>query len=121
MLLLKRLQTRSRPFQFRLRSGPGISLSNIAPGAFEFNFRAAARVFVFQLHFIVPDHAFDQLVSREHPSPSALQVGGFLGRNLWPASAGVHCDDFRSTSGTEEQLFQQNCYGISTARPWMRP
>lgn len=121
MLLLERLQTRSRPFQFGLRSGSGISLRNIAPGAFEFDFRSATRTFVFQLHLIVPNHAFDQLVPREHPFPSALQFGGFLGTNLWPATAGVHCDDFRSTSRTEEQIFQQNCYGIRTARPWMRP
>ena len=101
MLLLEFLQTRSRAFQFGLRSGSGISLRNIAPGAFEFDFRSATRTFVFQLHLIVPNHAFDQLVPREHPFPSALQFGGFLGSNLWPAPAGGHCDDFRSTSRTE--------------------
>jgi len=42
MFLLERLQTRSRPFQFGLRSGSGICLRNIAPGAFEFDFRTAA-------------------------------------------------------------------------------
>jgi len=121
MLLLERLQTRSRPFQFGLRSGSGISLRNIAPGAFEFDFSAAARTLVFQLHLIVPNHAFDQLVPREHPFPSALKFGSFLGSNLWSAPAGVHYDDLRSISGTEEQIFQLDCYGISTARPWMRP
>jgi len=122
MLLLERLQTRSRPFQFGLRSGSGISLRNIAPGAFEFDFRSATRTFVFQLHLIVPNHAFDQLVPREHPFPSALKFGSFLGSNLWSAPAGVHYDDLRSISRTtEEQIFQLDCYGISTARPWMRP
>ena len=121
MLLLEPLQTRSRPFQFGLRSGSGISLRNIAPGAFEFDFRSATRTFVFQLHLIVPNHAFDQLVPREHPFPSALKFGSFLGSNLWSAPAGVHYDDLRSISRTEEQIFQLDCYGISTARPWMRP
>ena len=121
MLLLERLQTRSRPFQFGLRSGSGISLRNIAPGAFEFDFRSATRAFVFHLHLIVPDHAFDQLVPREHPFPSALKFGSFLGSNLWSAPAGVHYDDLRSISRTEEQIFQLDYYGISTARPWMRP
>jgi hypothetical protein len=54
------------------------------------------------LHLIVPNHAFDQLVPREHPFPSALKFGSFLGSNLWSAPAGVHCDDFRSTSPTGE-------------------
>ena len=121
MLLLERLQTRSRPFQFGLRSGSGISLRNIAPGAFEFDFRSATCTFVFQLHLIVPNHAFDQLVPREHPLPSALKFGSFLGSYLWPAPARVHCDDFRSTSPTKEQIFQHKRYGIRTARPWMRP
>ena len=121
MLLLERLQTRSRPCQFGLHSGSGISLRNIAPGAFEFDFRSATRTFVFQLHLIVPNHAFDQLVPREHPFPSALKFGSFLGSNLWSAPAGVHYDDLRSISRTEEQIFQLDCYGISTARPWMRP
>jgi hypothetical protein len=121
MLLLERLQTRSRPFQFGLRSGSGISLRNIAPGTFEFDFRSATRTFVFQLHLIVPNHAFDQLVPREHPFPSALKFGSFLGSNLWSALACVHYNDLRSISRTEEQIFQLDCYGISTARPWMRP
>jgi len=89
MLLLQRPQTRSRPFQFGSRFGPGISLRNIAPGAFEFDFRAAACAFVFELHLIISDHAFDQLVPREHSLPSALKFGGFLGGNLWSAPAGV--------------------------------
>src|SRR6266852_2231596 len=89
MLLLERLQARSRPPQFGLRSDSGISLRNIAPGAFEFDFRSATRTFVFKLHLIVPDHAFDQLVPREHSLPSALEFGGFLGGNLWSAPAGV--------------------------------
>src|SRR6266403_413858 len=88
---------------------------------FSFDFSAAARTLVFQLHLIVPNHAFDQLVPREHPFPSALKFGSFLGSNLWSAPAGVHYDDLRSISGTEEQIFQLDCYGISTARPWMRP
>ena len=121
MLFLERSKTRSHPFQFCLRSGSGGSLRNIAPGAFEFDFRAAARTFVFQLHLIVPNHGFDQLVPREHPFPGALEFGGFLRSHLWPAPAGVHDDDFRSTSQTEDQFFQQDCYGIRTARPWMRP
>jgi len=121
MLLLERLQTRSRLFQFGLRSGPGVFPRNITPGAFEFDFSAAARTLVFQLHLIVPNHAFDQLVPREHPFPSALKFGSFLGSNLWSAPAGVHYDDLRSISRTEEQIFQLDCYGISTARPWMRP
>src|SRR5258707_13985786 len=83
MLLLERLQTRSRPFQFCLCPHPGIFPRNIAPGAFEFDFSAAARTLVFQLHLIVPNHAFDQLVPREHPFPSALKFGSFLGSNLW--------------------------------------
>lgn len=95
MLFLEFPQTHGHPFQFCLRCGPGNSLRNIAPGAFEFDFRPATRTFVFQLQLIVPNHAFDQLVAREHPFPSALQFGGFLRRNLWPASAGVQCDDFR--------------------------
>ena len=90
MLLPERLETRSRPFQFGLRSGSGISLRNIAPDAFEFDFRSATRTFVFQLHLIVPNHAFDQLVPRQHPLPSALKFGSFLGSNLWSAPAGVH-------------------------------
>src|SRR5258708_36427664 len=119
MFRLERLQTRGRPFQFGLRSGSGISPRNIAPGAFEFDFCAAARTFVFQLH--VPNHAFDQLVPREHPFPSALKFGSFLGSNLWSAAAGVHYDGLRSISRTQEQIVQLDCYGISTARPWMRP
>ena len=121
MLLLERLQTRTRPFQLGLRSSSGISPRNIAPGAFEFDFCSATRTFVFQLHLIVPNHAFDQLVPREHPLPSALKFGSFLGSNLWSAPAGVHYDDLRSISRTEKQIFQLDCYGISTARPWMRP
>ena len=121
MLLLEYLQTRSRAFQFGLRSGSGISLRNIAPGAFEFDFRSATRTFVFQLHLIIANHAFDQLVPREHPFPSALKFGSFLGSNLWSAPPGVHYDDLRSISRTEEQIFQLDCYGISTARPWMLP
>ena len=121
MLLLERLQTRSRPFQFCLCPHPGIFPRNIAPGAFEFDVSAAARTLVFQLHLIVPNHAFDQLVPREHPFPSTLKFGGFLGSNLWSALACVHYNDLRSISRTEEQIFQLDCYGISTARPWMRP
>ena len=90
MLLLERLQTRRRPFQFGLRSGSGISLRNIAPGAFEFDFRSATRTFVFQLHLVVPNHAFDQPVPREHPLPSTLKFSGLLCSNLWPALAGIH-------------------------------
>ena len=119
MLLVKRLHTRSRPFQFCAR--PGISPRDIAPGAFEFDFGTAACAFVFQLHLIVPNHALDQLVSRQHPLPSAIQLGGFLGRYLWSASTGAHCFGFRSTFRTNEEIFRQNCYGIRTARPWMRP
>src|SRR3979490_2572639 len=115
MLLLARVQTPSRPFQFSLRTGSGISLRNVAPGAFEFDFRSATRTFVFQLHLIVPNHAVDQLVPREHPFPSALKFGSFLGSNLWSAPAGVHYDDLRSISRTEEQIFQLDCYGTSTA------
>ena len=90
MFVLEHPQTRSRPFQFCVCRGPGNSLRNVAPGAFKFDFRAAARTFVFQLHLIVPNHAFDQLVPREHPLPSALKFGSFLGSNLWSAPAGVH-------------------------------
>src|SRR6267378_6238038 len=89
MLLLERLQTRSRPFQFGLRSGSGISPRNIAPGAFEFDFRAAAGTVVLQLHFIVANHSFDQLVPGNHPLPGALQFSSFLGGDLWSAPAGV--------------------------------
>src|SRR6267154_2565575 len=89
MLLLERLQTRSRPFQFGLRPGSGISPRNIAPGAFEFDFRSATRAFAFQLQLIIPNHAFDQLVPREHPFPSTLKFSGFLCSNLWPALTGV--------------------------------
>src|SRR5712671_1429000 len=89
MLLLERLQTRSRPFQFGLRSGSGISLRNIAPGAFEFDFRSATLTFVFQLHFIVTDHSLDQLVSGNHPLLGALQFSSFLCGDLWSAPAGV--------------------------------
>jgi len=121
MLLLERLQTRTRPFQFGLRSGSGICLRNIAPGAFEFDFRTAAGAVVLQLHFIVANHPFDQLVPGNHPLLGALQFSGFLGGDLWSAPAGVHYDDLRSISRTEELIFQLDCYGISTARPWMRP
>jgi hypothetical protein len=109
MLYLERLQTRRRPFQFGLRSGSGISLRNIAPGAFKFDFRAAARAFVLQLHLIVPNHAVDQLVPRKHPFPSALKFSGLLGSNLWTALAGIHLHYSRSISRTEVQIFQQNC------------
>ena len=119
MLLVKRVHTRSRPFQFGICSG--ISPRNVAPGAFEFDFGTAARALVFQLHLIVPNHAFDQLVSRQHPLPGAIQLGGFLGCYLWSASTGAHCFGFRSTFRTNEEIFRQNCYGIRTARPWMRP
>ena len=121
MLLLERLQTRRRPFQFGLRSGSGISLRNIAPGAFEFDFRSATRTFVFQLHLIVPNHAFDQLVPREHPFPSALKFSGFLCSNLWPAPAGIHMHYPRSIFRTQAEHLAANSYGIRTARPWMRP
>ena len=121
MLFLERPQTRSHPFQFCPCSAARDSLRNIAPGAFEFDFRAAARAFVFQLHLIVPNHALDQFVPREHPFPRTLEFGGFLGSHLWPAPAGVHDDGFRSISRAEEQIFQLDCYGINTARPWMRP
>src|SRR6266581_7052229 len=104
MLLLQRPQTRSRPFQFGLRSGSGISLRNIAPGAFEFDFCPAARTFVSQLHLIVPDHRFDQLVPREHSLPSALKFGRFLGGNLWSVPAGVcHSRYSRSTFRNEAE------------------
>jgi|SRR6266446_504187 hypothetical protein len=121
MLFPESLETRIHPFKFGLRFGPGTRSRYIAHGAFEFDFSAAAGTLVFQLHLIVPNHAFDQLVPREHPFPSALKFGSFLGSNLWSAPAGVHYDDLRSISRTEEQIFQLDCYGISTARPWMRP
>src|ERR1700730_13902285 len=121
MLLLECLQTRSRAFQFGFRSRSRISLRQLPPGAFEFDFRSATRTFVFQLHLIIPNHAFDQLVPREHPFPTALKFGSFLGSNLWSALACVHYNNPRSISRTEEQIFQLDCYGISAARPWMRP
>jgi hypothetical protein len=31
-------------------------------------------------------------VPREHPLPSALKFGSFLGSHLWSAPAGVHYD-----------------------------
>jgi len=89
VFLLERLQTRRRPFQFGLRSGSGICLRNIAPGAFEFDFRTAAGAVVLQLHFIVANHPFDQLVPGNHPLPGALQLSGLLGGDLWSAPAGV--------------------------------
>ena len=90
MLLPKRLQMRPRPLQFGLRFGPGIRPRCIAHGAFEFNFRATPRALVFEMHLIVTNHAFDQLVPGKHPLPRALQFGGLLGGYLWPASAGAH-------------------------------
>src|ERR1700723_4204427 len=105
--LLQRLQMCGHPPQFCLRSRSAIAPRNIAPGAFELDFRAAARTFIFQLHLIVPNHAFDQFVARQHPLSSSLQFGGFLGSHLWAASAGAQCDDFRLTSRTEEQSFSK--------------
>ena len=88
MFLLERLQTRSRPFQFGLRSGSGISLRNIAPGAFEFDFRAAARAFIFELHLIGPRPlAFVTRITRV----------GYCGLKL--------------------SILRQISYGIRTARP----
>jgi len=101
MLLLQRLQTRRHPFHFSLRAG--YSLRDIAPGAFEFDFGSAARTFVFQLHLVIPNHGFDQLVSREHPLPSALKFSGFLCSNLWPAPAGVHMHYPRSILRTQAE------------------
>lgn len=121
MLFLERPQTRSHPFQFCLCPGPRDSRRNIAPRAFEFDFRAAARTFVFQLHLIVPNYVFDQFVPREHPFPRTLEFGGFLSSHLWPAPASVHDDGFRSTFRTEDEFSRQDRYGISTARPWMCP
>jgi hypothetical protein len=60
-------------------------------------------------------------VPREHPFLSTLKLGGFLGSNLWPAPARVHDDGFRFIFRTEQQIFQQDCYGVRTARPWIRP
>jgi len=103
MLLLERLQTRRHPSQFGLCSGSGISLRNIAPGAFEFDFRTAAGAFVFQLHLVVPNHAFDQLVPRQHPFPRALKFSGFLCSNLWAALAGIHMHCPRSIFRTQAE------------------
>lgn len=120
MLLVKRLHPRSRSFQFCSR--PGIAPGHIAAGAFELDFCTAAGTLVFQLHFIVPNHAFDQLVPREHPFPSALQLGGLLCRNLRSAPAGVcHSHYSGSMFRTEAEHLVKNFYGIRTARPWMRP
>ena len=101
MLLLQLLQARRHPSHFSLRAG--YSLRGIAPGAFEFNFSAAARTFVFQLHFVVPNHGFDQLVPRQHTFPSALKFTGFLCSNLWPAPAGVHMHYPRSIFRTQAE------------------
>ena len=89
MLLPKRLQTRGHPFQFGLRFGPGIHPCDIAHGAFEFDFSAAAGTLVLQLHFIVTNDPFDQPLPGNHPLPGALQFSRFLGGDLWPAPAGV--------------------------------
>src|SRR5216683_3487885 len=110
MFLLERLQTRSRPFQFGFRSGSGISLRNIAPGAFEFDFRTAAGTLVLQLHFIVANHPFDQLVPGNHPLLGALQFSGFLGGDLWSAPAGVcHSHYSRWILRTETEHRAANC------------
>ena len=109
MLLLQRPQTRSRPFQLGSRSGPGISLRDIAPSTFEFDFRTAACTFIFELHLVVPDHAFDQLVPRQHSLPSALKFGSFLGGNLWSAPAGVcHSHYSRSIFRNEAEHLAAN-------------
>src|SRR5260221_2452698 len=104
MFRLERLQARGPPLQFGLRSGSGISLRNIAPGAFEFDFRTAAGALVLQLHLIVANHSFDQLVSGNHPLPGALQFSSFLGGDLWSAPAGVcHSHYSRWTFRTETE------------------
>src|SRR6266850_4973686 len=101
MLLQERLQMRRRPFQLSSRAVSRISLRNIASGAFKFDFRTAAGTFVFQLHLIVPNHAFDQLVPREHPFPRAPKFSGFLCSNLWPAFTGIHVHYSRSIFRTK--------------------
>src|SRR5260221_5240263 len=108
MLLLERLQTRRRPVQLGWRGVSGISLRNIAAGAFEFDFRAAPGTLVFQLHLIVPNHAFDQLVPRQHPFPRALEFGGFLCSDLWPAFAGIHMHYSRSIFRTKVEHLAEN-------------
>src|SRR6266436_3495327 len=125
MFLLERLKTRSRPFQFGSRSGSGISLRNIAPGAFEFDFRTAAGTVVLQLHFIVANHPFDQLVPGNHPLPGALQFRSFLGGDLWSAPAGVcHSHYSRWIFRTEvEHLaahFLRNQNGAAVDMPMMQ-
>ena len=93
MLFLEPQQTRSHPLEFG--TGTDDALRYVAPGAFELDFRTATCTFVFQLHLIVPDHAFDQLVPCQHPFPSTLEFGGFLRSHLWPTSAGIHDDGLR--------------------------
>src|SRR5882672_2837963 len=122
MLLLERLQTRRRPSQFCLCAVSGISLRNIASGAFKFDFRTAAGTFVFQLHLIVPNHAFDQLVPREHPFPSALKFSGFLCSNLWPALTGVcHSHYSRSIFRTKAEHLAANFLRDQNGAPMDTP
>lgn len=109
VVFLERLQTRRRPFQFGLRRGACTNLRDIAPGAFEFDFGAAAGTFIFQLHLVVPDHSFDQFVARQHSFPRPLEFGGFLVGDLRAVLAGIHGHYFRSTCRPPMHIDRQHC------------
>src|SRR5260221_3940080 len=64
MLLLERLQTRRRPFQLGPRTVSGISLRNIAAGAFEFDLRGAPGTLLFQPRLTVSHPAFGHRLAR---------------------------------------------------------
>jgi hypothetical protein len=66
----------------------------IAQGAMELDFGAAAGTFVFQLQFIVANHALDQFLPRDHPIASSCPFGSLLGGELGFAPACIrhyHC------------------------------
>src|SRR5258708_19111329 len=89
MLVLQRGQAFQHLFEFVLGRAPIAVAREIALHALQLDLGAASSTLVSQLHFVVADDAFDQLVAGSHPIMGTLQRRRFLGSDLWIASAGT--------------------------------
>src|SRR5262249_11239199 len=104
MLVPQLVQALRRFFQLVWRRAPTAVARDIAFHALQFDFGAAPRALVPQLHFVVANDALDQLVPRNHPIPGTLQLRRFLGGDLSLASTGIHHSHYsRSIVWTETE------------------
>lgn len=82
MLVMKRAQAARYVFELVLRGAAANSARDIPPRTLQFNLSASASTFIPELHLVVTNDAFDQLVPRNHPFPGKLQLGSLLGGDL---------------------------------------